>query len=1400
MRRTTLKDVAKKLAIQISEDECSSAEVKELIIEPKKIIALLRCDNTFHENTLKSIERRLSQYFGVPTIIQRIDQNGHGLESFIKEEWDELVEKICDEIPPVRSMLSKNSFDIKNGTLTLYVKSEFARDYLIKKGLIDVVKGKLKDILYIDKAVKIEVNPSDDSLSPVASSSKQIVSRPLFTTHVTQSNPDNTMNTEAIPIDDVRKEMETVIIRGEIFYIEATSSTKKHKIIYVTDKTNSIKIRINENKIQTYSHIPLVKGKFIEVQGKVIRDSYHGDLFLEPLDIKEIPCIWRSDTASEKRVELHLHTKMSALDAVIDIDTLVRRLKEWGHKAVAVTDHGIVQSFPEFYRRCKENGIKPILGMEGYLIKGSDDIFIDWQMGDIDFKKTRYVVFDLETTSLNPKTGEIISIGAVKIEDGEIKSDFQRMIKIKGNLDAKTTKLTGITESMLKNGVPIKEALTDFLNFAGNDILVGHNVKFDYRFLSHSVKSNLGIKLKRPQIDTLGISRFLLKLKSNTLDSVAKRLGFGDFKHHRALEDAKMTAKIFLKFLSMLKEQHKVHKLSEFNDLMETSTPGSSKRYHATILVKNKKGLNNLYRLVSEAHTKYFYFKPRIPKKRLEKYRDGLFIGTACISGELTQAYLDGASDDELEKIASWYDYLEIQPTSNSEIWAEEHDISVTELEEMNRKIVELGDRLNKRVVMTSDAHFIDYEDASVRRLLQMGQRYKNWDKQPKTYLRTTNEMMEEAKRYLTPEQAYKVVIKNTNAIADEIEEVKITFDELHPPHIDGAEEEIKRICDRRLKELYGDSLPDLIQNRVNKELSAIIGNGYAVLYLIAQRLVAKSNRDGYIVGSRGSVGSSFVAFLLGITEVNPLPPHYRCPSCKRVEFVEDVDSGFDLPDKNCPSCGINMLKDGQNIPFEVFMGFKGDKIPDIDLNFAGEYQQRAHDYTVKLFGKEHVFRAGTISTIGEKTAFGYVKNFAEKTGRELNSAEMQRLILALTGVKRTTGQHPGGLMIIPQDMEVYDFTPIQFPANELNTHIKTTHFDYHFIHDALVKLDLLGHDNPTIIKMLKELTGVDPLKVPMSDHATMGLFSSTRSLKLKNRTNYFSVGTIGIPEFGTHFVRQMLKETKPKSFADLVRISGLSHGTDVWLNNAQRLISNGITDLSHVISVRDDVMNYLISKGMEPALAFKIMERVRKGKGLSEEEERKMGKLGIPSWYIDSCKKIKYMFPKAHAVAYVTMAFRIAYFKCHYPLAFYAVYFSTQGGLHAEWVKDGILGITKRLKELSARGNSLNAKERGESTSLEVAYEMILRGFEFKPLDLEKSDSTRFLIDGNGLRLPFSTLAGLGDKVANSIIETRKEMPFTSIEDLQKRTLLNKTHIEMMKRHGILNNIPEREQTSLFG
>ena len=1015
-----------------------------------------------------------------------------------------------------------------------------------------------------------------------------------------------------------------------------------------------------------------------------------------------------------------------------------------------------------------------------------------------------FVVFDIETTGFSSKNDKIIEIGAVKLKDGEIVESFSTFVDPKVNIPYKITELTSITQNMVNGQPTIDEVLPKFMEFVGDSVLVAHNAAFDVGFIKKNLM-DMGKTLKNPVMDTVPLARYLYPdLKKVKLNLVAKHLGISLENHHRAVDDAKATAEILKFSFKKMKEEMDIHDVKTLNEkYLSNIDVKKLPLHHIIILAKNQTGIKNLYKLVSMAHLDYFARRPRLPKSIITEYREGLIIGSACEAGQLYKAVLEGKTDGELKEIASFYDYLEIQPIQNNEFLIRKGNVKdEDELRELNRKIYDLGKEMDKPVVATCDCHFLDPNDEVFRRIIMAGQGYGDADNQPPLYFRTTNEMMKEFE-YLGEEACREVVIENTQKIADMVEAVKPIPDETFPPKIEGAEEEIRNMTMNKVHSIYGENLPEVVQKRLDKELNSIINNGYAVLYLIAQKLVAKSLEDGYLVGSRGSVGSSFVATMSDITEVNGLPPHYVCPNCKKSEFFLDgsISSGADLPDKNCPDCGAKYIKDGHDIPFETFLGFEGDKEPDIDLNFSGEYQAVVHKYTEVLFGKGYVFKAGTIGTVAEKTAYGFVKKYLQERGLVVSQAEIERLTIGCTGIKRTSGQHPGGIMVVPNDNEIYNFCPIQHPADDVNTDIITTHFDYHSISGRLLKLDILGHDDPTVLRMLQDLTGLDPKTIPLNDPKVISLFTSPDALGVTKEELGCEVGSYGLPEFGTKFVRQMLVDTQPKSFADLVRISGLSHGTDVWLNNAQYFIKEGYTTLKDCIATRDDIMVYLMYKDLPPKTAFTIMEKVRKGKGLSEDDEALMREKNVPDWYIESCKRIKYMFPKGHAVAYVMMAVRIAYYKVYYPEAYYTTYFTVRADdFDADLICKGEEAIKAKMEELNSLGNNISVKEKGLLTILEISYEMYKRGLNFLKVDLYKSEATKFKIEEDGIRPPLNALQGVGDNAAKSIVECRVNGEFISKEDLRLRSKVSKTVIETLDNHGCLEGMQESNQLSLFG
>ena len=1214
------------------------------------------------------------------------------------------------------------------------------------------------------------------------------------------------ISNQSIPIKEINETSGYVAVTGEIFKVE-TLETKTGKIIlsfFITDLTSSImgKCFLKPGTEQMEILDKVKKGLYCKIRGEAIFDTFAKEVVIMVRDIVKMKKKERMDGAEKKRVELHMHTTMSAMDGVTPAKKLIERAAKWGHTAVAITDHGVVQAFPEAQMAEKDSGLKVIYGVEGYLVNNGIPVVLN-ENGKSTLDDT-YVVFDLETTGFSSKNDKIIEIGAVKIKEGSIVDRFSEFINPEMRIPYNITELTSITDEMVEKSETIEKILPKFLEFCKDSVIVAHNAGFDVGFIKKNAR-DIGEEFDYPVLDTVPLARYLYpELKKVKLNIVAKHLGVSLENHHRAVDDAKCTGDILLKCFEKIKEEKNINTLKELNEeFLANVDIKKQPSYHIIILTKTQEGLRNLYKLVSEAHLNNFFKVPRIPKSRLQELRDGLIIGSACEAGELYRAILDGRTDEELKEIINFYDYLEIQPVGNNEFLIEKGSVKdENEIKEINKKIYDLGKECGKLTVATGDVHFLEPEDSAFRKIIMAGKGFKDADNQPPLYLKTTEEMLEEFS-YLGKDIAMEVVVENTNKIADECDKIKPIPDETYPPKIDGAEEDIKNMAMDKVHSIYGDPLPEVVEKRLDKELNSIISNGYAVLYLIAQKLVAKSLSDGYLVGSRGSVGSSFAATMSDITEVNGLPPHYVCPNCKNSEFFLDgsVSSGADLPDKICPKCGTKYRADGHDIPFETFLGFEGDKEPDIDLNFSGDNQGDIHKYTEVLFGEGYVFKAGTIGTVAEKTAYGYVKKYLEERGIRASSAEIERLTIGCTGIKRTSGQHPGGIMVVPTYTDIYNFTPIQHPADDNDSDVVTTHFDYHSISGRLLKLDILGHDDPTVIRMLQDLTGIDPKTIPLNDPDVISLFTSPNALGVTAEELECPVGSYGLPEFGTKFVRGMLVDTQPKSFADLVRISGLSHGTDVWLNNAQYYIKEGYTTLRECIATRDDIMVYLMYKGVPPKTSFSIMEKVRKGKGLSEDHEKIMRENNVPEWYIESCKKIKYMFPKGHAVAYVMMAVRIAYFKVHYPAAYYATYFTVRADdFDADIVCKGESAIHQKLHELYDLGNSASVKDKGLITVLELAFEMCKRGLKFKKVDLYKSEAVKFTIEDEiYLRPPLNSLQGVGDNAAKAIVQARKDGEFISKEDLRMRSKVSKTVIETLTNHGCLEGMSETNQLSLF-
>ncbi len=1245
---------------------------------------------------------------------------------------------------------------------------------------------------------------------------------------------------EAMRIDEIIGEMGEVVIRGKVLSLDKREIKNEKTIIMfdMTDFTDTMTVKMFAKNDQVPEILGDLKaGTFIKVKGISMMDKFDHELTIGSIaGIKRIPnfTVSREDTAPIKRVELHCHTKMSDMDGVSEAGDLVKRAYKWGHRALAITDHGVVQSFTEANHVWddlwkaekgkrkdagdnnpdKQDFFKIIYGVEAYLVDDLKEIVTGDQGQSL---QDDFVVFDIETTGFSPVNNRIIEIGAVKVSGGEIVDRYSTFVNPDVPIPFEIEKLTGIRDDMVIDSPQIDKILPGFLNFCDGCILVAHNAGFDMSFIIENCR-RLGYSSEFTYVDTMNAARVLLPGQArHTLDAVAKTLNISLENHHRAVDDAECTAHIFVKFIKMLAEQEVVS-LTQLNELGAQSADLIRKlpSYHAIILAKNDLGRINLYRLVSESHLTYFNRHPRIPKSLVEKYREGLILGSACEAGELYHALVDGQSEEQVARIVNFYDYLEIQPTGNnafmilSEKFREIN--SEEDIQNINRKIVALGEQFHKPVVATCDVHFMDPEDEVYRRIIMAGKGFADADNQAPLYLHTTEEMLEEF-AYLGSDKAKEVVITNTNMIADMVETIAPVRPDKCPPVIPDSDKNLREICYNKAHEIYGPKLPEIVEERLERELNSIIGNGFAVMYIIAQKLVWKSVEDGYLVGSRGSVGSSFVATMAGITEVNPLSPHYYCSECYYVDFESDEvkayagKAGIDMPDKACPVCGAPLHKEGFDIPFETFLGFKGDKEPDIDLNFSGEYQSKAHKYTEVIFGAGQTFRAGTIGTLAEKTAFGYVKNYFEERGQHKRTCEINRLTSGCTGVRRSTGQHPGGIIVLPIGQDINSFTPVQHPANDMTTSTITTHFDYHSIDHNLLKLDILGHDDPSMIRMLQDMTGVDPVTIPLDGKDVMSLFQNTEALGITpDDIGGTQLGALGIPEFGTDFAMQMVIEAAPTSFSDLVRIAGLAHGTDVWLGNAQDLIRSGTATISTAICTRDDIMTYLIGKGVESERSFKIMEAVRKGVvakgkcGNWPEWRQDMLDHDVPEWYVKSCEKILYMFPKAHAAAYVMMAWRIAYCKIHYPLAYYGAFFSIRAKAFSyEIMCQGQKHLENILNDYKKRQDTLSNKEKDALGDMRIVQEMYARGYEFMPIDIFRAKARDFQIIDGKLMPSLSSIEGLGEKAADGIVEAAKDGPFLSREDFRERTKVSKTITDLMASLGLLGDVPESNQISLF-
>ncbi|MGD9567467.1 MAG: DNA polymerase III subunit alpha [Sedimentibacter sp.] len=1368
----------------------------------------------------------------------------------IEEELKNIVHILTEKYPALKSVLKCSNYEVEDNVINFSFKSAVS-EILKAKGYDKLIRENIKklygegfQINFIDNISsedfmkqhedalqkKIELIQNEITTAPKQKNSTPKQNRD-FASQKKQNNNDENNKTKnpmlimgrstnikdtIVKITDLTPDEGKIALDGELSNIEAKELRSGKTLISfdLYDGTSSITCKCfckeGENT-EVLSRLQNAKG--VRIAGNSAYSKFSEEIEVIANTIIETEGkkkIKRMDNAKTKRVELHMHTQMSQMDAMTSAEDLIKRAMSWGMKSIAITDHGVVQAYPEAHHLLGRDNpdMKVIYGVEAYLAPDKKSSVKNSKAQKID---TTYCVLDLETTGFSPNTEKITEIGIMKLQDGKVIDEFACFVNPEKPIPARVVEVTNITDDMVKNAETIHKVFPKMLDFLGDSVLVAHNAEFDINFLKHNAL-NLGYNFDYTYVDTLSLAKELFPdYKTYKLGRIAKNLGITVEVAHRALDDVGTTVKIFNVMLDKLKQRGAM----TLDDIAIYASDEEAKKeefkklntYHAIILAKNYTGLKNLYKLVSYSHLDYFYKKPRILKSLFKKYSEGLIIGSACSEGELYQSILLGRSDEEIEAIAAEYDYLEIQPIGNNNYLVRDEQVPDNEyLKDINRKIIALGEKLNKLVVATGDVHFMDPEDEIYRRILEAGQGYKDADNQAPLYLKTTEEMLMEFS-YLGEEKAYEVVVTNTNKISDMCEPISPISSEKATPHIDGCEQTIKDITFDKAHQLYGDPLPENIQKRLEKELESIITNGFSVMYIIAQKLVWKSNEDGYLVGSRGSVGSSVVAYMTGITEVNALPPHYRCPKCKYSDFSDyGFNIGFDLPDKECPVCGEMLAKDGIDIPFETFLGFNGDKEPDIDLNFSGEYQAKAHRYTEVIFGKGTTFKAGTIGTIAEKTAFGYVKKYFEEKNVHVNKAEIMRISKGCTGVKRTTGQHPGGIIVVPKGREIFEFCPVQHPADDPNSDIITTHFDYHSIDQNLLKLDILGHDDPTVIRMLQDITGVDPKAIPMDDKETMSLFSSTTALKVNPEQINSKIGTFGVPEFGTKFVRGMLLDTMPKTFMDLICISGLSHGTDVWLGNAKDLIdSKVINTISEAVCTRDDIMVYLIKKGLPPNSAFKIMETVRKGKALKEpkwsEYEELMRKHNVPEWYIDSCKKIKYMFPKAHAAAYVMMAFRIAWFKVHIPEAYYAAYFSIRAkAFDAEFMINGIEVVKEKMKEIEAQGMQAANKDKDMYDDLESVLEMYERKINFLPIDLYKSDATKFLVEKDGLRPPFNSISGMGTVAAEGVYNAvHGEESVKSIDDLRKRAKIGNASIDLLKKFNCLNGLPESDQLSFF-
>lgn len=1381
----------------------SSAKVDN---EKRSLKIVLRLPEIFPYGVFAGFKKNIIKNYRLNEFKAKIEFDVNAFDNSFLELYKEyLIAAVSEDNPMLAYVFDNSVWDTDGETITAELKHR-GTGVLEEKNIVTVMEKIIASSLSKNIKIEFKDNPESPRMPEL---SQPVTYKPAPGTEKEEKPQDDDIilgkkiTGDVMSISEIREDTGKCIIEGEIFSVnEREMPQGKYLVLFaITDYKGSITCKMFLSKEKFEEVKPRLKNNsFCTVMGDAAFDKYEQELTVSVKSINAKKPKIKQDNAEKKRVELHLHTTMSAMDGVTAVKKYIERAAQYGHTALAVTDHGCVYAFPDAFKAKKE-GMKIIYGIEAYFVNDCDNLIYSGSERDID---DEIVIFDTETTGISSKNGGLTEIGAVVVKDGEIVDRFSTFVNPGVHIPERITEITGIDDSMVADAPTPAEAVKAFIEFCGDRPVAAHNATFDMGFIREVVLQN-DFAFSPGCLDTLPLCRALFPdRKKHGLDAMAKFMEVENPSHHRAVNDAEVLAAIWIKCKDVLREKN-IQKLSEINDaLSEKGAYKGKNAYHAVILAKNLKGLRNLYELISLSNLKYFHKTPRMPKSEILKHREGLIISSGCEAGELFRAITQGAEQSVIDDICEFYDYLEIQPIGNNRFMIEAGTAKDEEqLREFNREIVRLGEKHGKPVVATGDVHFLDMKDEVFRRIIMASKGFKDADDQAPLYYRTTEEMLHEFE-YLGEEKAREVVIDNTNLIADMIEDIRPVPKEKCPPEIEGSAEDIERMSREKAESIYGNPLPAVVETRMNRELKSIIKNGFAVMYIIAQKLVEKSNNDGYMVGSRGSVGSSVVAFLSNITEVNPLPPHYVCKKCKYSEFIEDgsVGSGKDMPDKKCPECGQMLYKDGHDIPFETFLGFDGDKDPDIDLNFSGDYQSTAHKYTEELFGEGHVFRAGTIATVAEKTAYGYVKKYYEERGAVFpNKAEAERLSQGCTGVRRTTGQHPGGIIVVPRGHDIHEFTPVQHPADKSGVDVITTHFEYHSIDQNLLKLDILGHDDPTVIRMLEDLTGVDAREIPLDDQKTMSLFLNTDALNIVSGDIKSKVGTYGIPEFGTKFVRQMLLDTKPTTMSELIRISGLSHGTDVWLGNAQELIKSGKCNLSGCICTRDDIMIYLMYKGVDAKTAFTIMESVRKGKGLKPEWEETMRANNVPEWYIGSCKKIKYMFPKAHAAAYVTMAFRIAWFKVNYPLEFYIAYFTVRADdFDYESMAKGQRIAEKKMQEYEAKGMGATQKDKNALQILELCNEMYCRGYEFCDIDIYKSDAVKFLRMGDKILPPLNSIPGLGSAAAKSIAEAREEGEFLSKDDLYSRTGATKTVIDVLERNGCLKGMPESSQVSFLG